>query len=148
MTEILKLYQKLLAALGNIRAMEALHIDNYTENKIQNLKGEVYGASVDGKILFYFNNIAGYIFLEVVVLSSQNIKSMKGADLILSGAKSLSINSDTTEIESDFSNISNQWMTKISFIVSEEEKEIIQSKQYSIIDIDYYNYKLKFNLYV
>lgn len=131
--DILKSIDKVLAAFGNIRAMERLHVDDFTENLISNIKGEKIAESSYGQLFVSFQNLANYEFLNVSVLSATDIKTYKGCSLtfIVEKGKELVIPSDTKEIESDYSNVSNRWLTKISFIVDSNEKKIITDKKFS-----------------
>ena len=135
---------KVLAAFGNIRAMERTHVDTYTENLIQNIPGTKVAESSQGQLFFHFKHLAGYDFLEVVILSRMNIKTLKGGTLVFGSNKELTISSDTQEIESDFSNVSNRWMTKVSFIVDKKEKTNIKNKAFDQIHFTYKKKTLSF----
>ena len=77
-----------------------------------------------------FQELAGFDFLESTILSKTNIKTFKGGKLILKGENdSLTLDSDITEIESDYSNVSNRWMTKVSFVVSKDNIKFIKEKK-------------------
>ena len=122
---------KVLAGLGNIRAMERLHVDTFTEDLIKNIEGEKIAESQFGQIFISYQELAGYEFMNTVILSATNIKTFKGAKLVLiKGLDELEIPSDDEEIESDFSNVSNRYMTKVSFIVDEEVKRKIDARDF------------------
>tara|TARA_R110000765_G_scaffold354060_1_gene444124 strand:- start:812 stop:1258 length:447 start_codon:yes stop_codon:yes gene_type:complete len=119
---IYKRIDKILAAFGNIKALERTHIDTHTEALIQNIPGDKIAESKDGQFWGKVQNLAGFYFLETIILSRTNIKTVKGGKLYLKGKdNSLTIDSDTKEIASDYSNISKRWMTRVSYIVSKEE---------------------------
>lgn len=46
--EYFKTKDKILAALGNMRAMRRLHVDTYTEEKIKNISGVKIAESKKG----------------------------------------------------------------------------------------------------
>lgn len=118
---------KVLGAFGNIRALERTHVDTFTENLIQNIPGNKIAESSQGQLWGDFKELAGYTFLEATILSRANIKTMKGATLIFeNGVDTLILVSDITEIESDYSNVSIRWMTKVSFIVTQKNIDFIQ----------------------
>ncbi|MEL6809881.1 MAG: hypothetical protein AAFP76_00910 [Bacteroidota bacterium] len=124
---ILKSVDKVLAAFGNIRAMERLHVDTFTEEKIQAVDGEMIAQSSQGQLWIGQQELNGYLFLEVVVLSRLNIKTYRGATLIFSSENGdFILPSDTQEIESDYSNISNRYMTRISFDLSKAQLQRIK----------------------
>ena len=127
------LFQKVdqvLAALGNIRAMEPLHVDTFTEDKINNIPGDKIAESKEGIIYIKIDVLYGYAFLETTILSRLNIKTFKGAALHFTGESDFSLSSDTKEIGSDYSNVSNQYITKVSFDISEKEIKYIKEKYF------------------
>lgn len=127
---LFKKVDQVLAALGNIRAMERLHVDTITEGKIENVGGDIIAQSADGVIYAGIEELNGYLFMETVILSRTNIKTFKGATLDFEGEENFQLTSDTKEIESDFSNVSNRFMTKISFDISKDEIQLILDKKY------------------
>lgn len=135
---IFRKINKVLGAFGNIRALERTHVDTYIENLIENIEGRKIAESVDGQLWGDFQELAGFDFLEVVILSRVNIKTFKGGKLVFSGEKEgLILDSDSTEIESDYSNVSNRWMTKISFVVTKEEIKYIEQKEAFDVKFEY-----------
>ncbi len=130
---IFKTVDKVLAAFGNIRAMERLHVDTFTENLISNVAGAKIAESSYGQLYANFQELADYEFLNVSVLSATNIKTFKGCTLtfISDRGDEIVIPSDTQEIASDHSNVSNRWLTKISFIIDAKEKKMITDKKFS-----------------
>lgn len=143
--KLLGTLDKILASFGNIRALERTHVDTYTENKINSINALKIGESSQGQLYIKFNQLAGYQFLDITILSRQNIKTFNGGSLIFEGEKELSLKSDTTEIESDFSNISNQWMTEVSFIVKQREIDFIKSHNLNRIIFYYKKKAIHFN---
>ncbi len=133
-----KKIDKVLASLGNIKAMERLHVDDFTENIITNVEGTKIATSQYGQVFTEVEKLNGYTFLEVTVLSNTNIKTMKGAKLVLSGSNEpFTLLSDTQEIESDFSNVSNRYITKISFNIDPKEITRINKKDFEEIHLEY-----------
>mgnify|MGYP005807531503 CR=1 FL=1 len=134
-----KKVDQVLAALGNIKAMERLHVDAFTEEKIENVGGEKIAESQEGIIYAGIEELNGYLFMETVILSRTNIKTFKGATLRFVGGENFKLNSDTQEIESEFSNMSNRFMTKISFDITESEIKLIQDKKYEKVLFEFKN---------
>lgn len=133
-----KKIDKVLAAFGNIKAMERLHVDDFTENIITNIEGTKIAESKYGQVIVEVEELNGYTFLEVVILSHTNIKTMRGASLAFSGSNdSFTLQSDTQEIESDFSNVSNRYMTQISFNITPEEITRVQEKDFENVHLEY-----------
>jgi len=78
------------------------------------------------------------LFLEAVILSGINIKTFKGGVLIFSGiGNDFTLQSDTKEIESDYSNVSNQFMTKVSFYIDKKEIKRIKDNDYKQVRFDF-----------
>jgi len=121
---------KLRAAFGDIRAMEKLHVDTYTEDIINDIENEPFALSETNVMYAGLSELAGYHYLNTVIVGSFNIKTINGAQLKIEGDDfSLQLKSDMVELESDFSNVSNRSMTKIDFeIEAEDVTKIVKSK--------------------
>lgn len=145
---IFKKIDKVLGAFGNIRALERTHVDTYTENLIQNnIEGKKIAESIDGQLWINFQELAGFDFMESTILSRNNIKTFDGAKLILNGENNnLTLESDITEIESDFSNVSNRWMTKVSFVVNQDNITFIKENKASEIKFEYKKKSITFKV--
>lgn len=144
--KLFKVIDNILAGFGNVRAMERNHIDTFTENLIRSVKGDKIAQSDYGQIYVSFQELAGYTFLNTTIISATNIKTNKGAQLIIVNNDSeKSISSDTKEIESDFSNVSNRWITKVNFIIYDNDIVIIKNKQFEALHFEYKNKSLKLN---
>ena len=142
---IFRKIDKVLGAFGNIRALERTHVDTFTENLITNIKGDKIAESVDGQLWVEFQELAGFNFLEFTILSRENIKTYKGATLTFySEEEDLVLNSDITEIESDYSNVSSRWMTKISYVVSKDEIQFIKAKKANKVMFEYKRRSISF----
>jgi hypothetical protein len=131
---LFKKVDQVLAAMGNIRAMERLHVDTVAEDKILNIQGNKIAESDEGIIYGGIDDLNGYLFLETVILTRINIKTFKGATLKFTGLKNFELKSDTQEIASEFSNVSNRFITNISFDITKPEIELIRDKQYEKVE--------------
>ena len=127
-----------MAAFGNIRAMERTHVDTYTEELISKISGIKIAESEYGQLFVSFQSLAGYEFLNINILSGSNIKSINGCSLVVvSNKKEIIFLSDTQEIESDYSNVSNRWLTKISFVINDEDKKMFIDKNFETVSVRY-----------
>lgn len=136
--KLLRTVDKVLAAFGNIRAMERTHVDTYTEELISEIEGYKIAESEYGQLFVSFQSIANYEFLNITILSGTNIKTFKGCKLIfVQKEKETLFFSDTQEIASDYSNVSNRWLTKISFIIDENDKNLILTKEFDDVFLSY-----------
>ena len=129
---------KILAGFGNVRAMERTHIDTHTEDRIKNVKGNKIAESEYGQIWANFQDLGGFDFLNISIISGTNINSKNGCKLILSNSNdNLEIDSDNEKVESDFSNVSNRYLTKLSFIVTKENIKSINNNEFDNIELRY-----------
>ncbi len=117
-----KKIDKVLAALGSVKAMERLHVDTFTEEKMENVGGEKIAESREGQLYVGISDINGYLFLETVLFSGINIKTFNGATLSFEGGgEDFILKSDTQEIVAEFSNVSNRFMSQVSFDITKDE---------------------------
>ncbi|WP_296384151.1 hypothetical protein [Winogradskyella sp.] len=137
--KLFKTVDKIFARFGNIRAMERTHVDSFTEGLIAEIKGDKIAESDFGQLYTTYQNLSGYDFLNVSLLSGTNIKTYKGCYLIfeLPNNTTITLPSDTKEIESDFSNVSNRYLTKITFIVNKSEQEIISKGNFNKVFLNF-----------
>ncbi|MFT4697353.1 MAG: hypothetical protein ACI9SJ_000474 [Flavobacteriaceae bacterium] len=129
-----KKIDKVLAAFGSVKAMERLHVDTFTEEKMENVDGDKIAESKEGQIYVGVSDINGYLFLETILFSGINIKTFNGGTLsFIGGAKDFELKSDTQEIVAEFSTISNRFMSQVSFDISEEEIEKLRNGDFQQI---------------
>ncbi|MGJ8685089.1 MAG: hypothetical protein ACSHWW_10725 [Nonlabens sp.] len=147
--KLLKTIDLVLARFGNIRAMERTHVDDFTENLIDEITGYLIADCDQGELFADFQELVGYEFLNLSVLSSFPIKTIKGATLDYhKNNKTIHlIKSDTKEIESDYSNVSNRYITKIDFILSKEEKEFIYNPGEVKVDLLFKKQRITFTTF-
>ena len=113
---------KILAAFGNIRAMERTHVDNYTEDIINAIDEEAFAVSEQNVLFAKTSELGGYFYVITIVVGSFKIKTIKGAKLALKGTEiDLVLKSDMDEFESDHSNVSNRYITRIDFQIEKED---------------------------
>lgn len=126
---------EILASLGNMRAMKRLHVDTFTENKIKNVSGIKIAESKDGQFWVEFQELNEVLFMTSTILSRIDLKTFKGAKItLLTEDYEIEINSDERTIESDFSNVSNTWITKVSFIIDLKERKIIEERNFEELE--------------
>ncbi len=127
---------KVQAALGNVKAMEKLHVDTYTEDVIIKVEGTLFAKSQLNEIYMDVVDLAGYYYVKTIILGSFHIKTWKGANLLITGENfELNLVSDMQEIESDFSNVSNRSVTQIDFIIEENDINKIEKSKIDTITI-------------
>ena len=135
---LLRKKDEILAALGNMRAMKKLHVDTYTEDRIKNISGLKIAESKEGQFWIEFQELNGTLFMNSTILSRIDLKTNKGAKItLLTEDYEIEIQSDEKTIESDFSNISNSWITKVSFIIELKEREIIEDRAFEELEYQF-----------
>jgi hypothetical protein len=142
---MLKILKTIVTKLGCDDTSERNHVDTFTENRIRRVSGEQIASSENGGIWGVFQELSGYTFLNISIINPIEIKTLKGCELTIIGTENeLRLKSDTREIESDFSNVSNRWLTNICFDVSSINTEIIQKDKVEHITIKWENKSLNF----
>ncbi|RZN83087.1 MAG: hypothetical protein EVB11_06195 [Winogradskyella sp.] len=132
----MKFITKILAGMGNIRAMEKLHVDDHTEAIIKDVENAPFGVSENNVLYAGLNELGGYHFFQTVVVGQFHIKTLKGAALTLKGENiELQLNSDMSELESDYSNVSNRSITKIDFQIEEADIKTLQNSRITSIQL-------------
>jgi len=127
---ILKKLDLFLANMGNLKAMQRNHTDTFTESKIENIKGEKIASSENGGIWIEFQELAEYHFMNVIIVGKKKIKTFNGCELVFVGKENeMKLKSDMQEIVSDFSNISNRWITFLSFDITDLNIDFILNKE-------------------
>ena len=114
----------ILAAFGNIRAMERTHVDNYTEDIINSIEDEAFAVSEENVLYASTKELGGYYYVITIIVGAFKIKTKKGAMLSIEGENfNLDLKSDMEEFESDHSNVSNRFITRIDFQIEKEDTE-------------------------
>lgn len=128
---------KILAAFGNIRAMERTHVDNHTEDIINSINDDAFAISEKNVLYASTKELGGYHYIITIIVGTFKIKTIKGASLNIKGENfDLDLKSDMDEFESDHSNVSNRFITRIDFQIEKEavekfDKTIIKSLKLS-----------------
>ena len=69
--------------------------------------------------------------METILISQQNFKTFKGAKLeIKGGTEDFILDSDTLEIESDYSNVSKRYLCEVSFDITKEQIQKLVDQDY------------------
>jgi len=111
---------KLRTAFGNKKAKDHTQAVNYTEGIINSIKDTPFALS-DQNVMYAANKeLGGYYYLKTIIVGTFKIKTMKGATLsIASNDFKLELKTDMDEFESDHSDVSNMFVTRIDFQVEE-----------------------------
>ncbi len=117
---MLGLFKKLVVKLGGVDTSEKNHVDIFTEERITDVIGDKIASKETGGIWIKVQELAEFHFLNVTIVGTKNFKTHKGITFYFIGNdQTYELHSDTKEIASDNSNISNQWITQFSFDITE-----------------------------
>jgi hypothetical protein len=145
LTSILK---KAVVDLGGVDTAEKNYVDTYSENIMQNISGEKIATIKNGGIWTEFSEIGDYEFLEVHILGNQEYKTHTGAKLEFF-SENITIGtllSDSKEIESRFSNVSNRYLTSISFETTDLNLDFLLDRKADTILFSCKNKEEKFEV--
>lgn len=137
---------KILAAFGNIRAMERTHVDDYTENIINSVDGDAFAVSEQNVLFAKTSELGGYFYVIAIIIGSFKIKTIKGAKLDIQGNDfDLVLNSDMDEFESEYSNVSNRFITRIDFQIEKEDVSKFDKKSIKSLTLSAKKQEVIFN---
>lgn len=132
----MKLLYKILAATGNIRAMEKLHVDTFTEEKINSVTDKPFAKSQNELLYLSHKELGGFYYLKTIIIGKFNIKTTKGAILKITGNDfNFKIKTDMDEFESDYSNVSNRSITRIDFQLEKNQVDIFENKKIETLEL-------------
>jgi hypothetical protein len=135
---MIKILKAIVTKLGGVDTSEKNHVDTYTENKIINVPGEQIASIENGGIWIEFQDLAGYNFMNIIAIGKKKYKTFDGCELVfVSDNSELKLISDSREIESDFSNVSNRWITAISFDVTNQNIDMITNKEATKVNLNF-----------
>lgn len=144
--KLFKSIDKVLARMGSSKATERAYNEPLTEAKIAQIPGEQLATSEAGGIWAGIQELNGYVFMELIVLDTVKIKTFKGATLTFVGETELSLTSDTQEINSEFSDTFNRWLTQISFEISKKDVNFLRKKKYTQVQLNLKKKSLVFDV--
>jgi len=113
-------------SLGKIFNKPTLNKDNI-EAIINDIDDKPLAISDSNVMYAGFGELGGYHFIQIIVLGSLKIKTIKGAQLnITLNDIELSLDSDTSELDSDFTEVSGRLITRIDFQIEKEDIQKIE----------------------
>lgn len=113
---------KILGAFGSTRAAEPANDDNYIKDIIKSVDEDPIAVSKQNVLFAKVSELGGYYYVITIVVGTFKIKTNKGANLSIEGKNfNLKLNSDMEEFESNPSNVSNRFITRIDFQIEKED---------------------------
>ncbi|MGB5417616.1 hypothetical protein [Algibacter sp.] len=113
-------FNKIRSAFGNKDNTNDSNTDNQIEDIISSVDGDPFAISEQNVLFAKTSELGGYFYVIAIIVGSFKIKTMKGAKLDIKGKNfNLILNSDIDEFQSDHSNVSNRYITRIDFQIEE-----------------------------
>ena len=117
---MLNLFKKVVKKISGEDEPQKNLVDILSEEKVTDYIGDKIAEHETGGIWIKVQELAEFHFLNVTIVGNKNFKTNKGITFYFIGNdKSYELHSDTKEIVSDHSNVSNQWITQFSFDITE-----------------------------
>ena len=126
---------KLKTAFGNQNAKDKKHLDNFIEEIIKTTEQKPFASSDQNVCYVATNELAGYYFLQTIIVGKFKIKTFNGAQLTVKGdGFQLQLESDMKELVSDHYAVPNSYVTRIDFIMNKKDlPKIDKSRIHSLI---------------
>ncbi|MFY0629345.1 MAG: hypothetical protein JXR05_03125 [Flavobacteriaceae bacterium] len=116
----------------DLKVMERTDADANIEEQINTAGIHKFGESDYGDLYIRTDELGGFLIMETLIVSVTNLKSKKGSKLTFYNEnESLVFESDEDKIESDFSDFSGRYVTRIDYNIEAGEIEMINDKRYT-----------------
>ena len=117
---MLNIFKKVVQKISGNEEPQKNLVDILSEEKVTDYIGDKIAEHETGGIWIKVQELAEFHFLNVTIVGTKNFKTHKGITFhFIAKDKSYELHSDTKEIVSDNSNVSNQWITQFSFDITE-----------------------------
>jgi hypothetical protein len=108
--------KKLRTTLGATKTIDESQADKYTEDIINDVEGAPFAISETNVMYAGLSELAGYHYFKTIIIGTFQIKTFKGAKLIVVGSDfKLELQSDMVELQSESPNGSDRNVTQIDF---------------------------------
>lgn len=144
--KLFKSVDKVLARMGSSKATERAYNEPLTAEMTKQIPGEQLAISETGGIWAGIQELNGYVFMEMIILDTTKIKTFKGVSVTFLGENELKLASDSKEVNSEFSDLFNRWLTQISVEVTKKDLNYIKKKKYTQIQLDFKKKSLVFEV--
>jgi hypothetical protein len=126
---------KLKTAFGNQNSKDKKQLDNFIEEIIKTIEQKPFASSDQNVCYVAANELAGYYFLQTIIVGKFKIKTFNGAQLTVKGdGFQLELESDMKELVSDLYAVPKSYVTRIDFILNKKDlPKIDKSRIHSLI---------------
>lgn len=139
--------KKLRAAFSNTKTSEALETGTYTEDIINDVEGVPFAISKTNVMYAGLSELAGYHYFKTVIIGTFQLKTFKGATLIVNGTDfKLELKSDMEELESESTNGSQRQITRIDFEIDKDAMSKISKTTVESMELRAKNSRIQFSI--
>ena len=126
---------KLKTAFGNQNSKDKTNLDNFIEEITKTIEQKPFASSDQNVCYLATNELAGYYFLQTIIVGKFKIKTFNGAQLTVKGEGfKLELESDMKELVSDLYAVPKSYVTRIDFIMNKKDvPKIDKSKIHSLL---------------
>lgn len=126
---------------------ETVQDDTFINDIINSIEQKPFAVSNENVCYASASELAGYYFLQTIIVGKFKIKTFNGAQLTLVGLDfKLKLASDMMELESELSNVSKSYITRIDFVLNENDLPIINRSQINTMILSAKKQNLKFSV--
>ncbi len=111
-------------------------LDRLMTEKIRKFSGKPFASFENERAFAKYNALAGFKFLEITILANYEVKTFRGGQVTFSNKeKRLTVETDSMEIETDYSNTLSLGMTRLEIDITEELVDFINKTPVSDLEI-------------
>lgn len=139
--------KKLKTAFGESKVTEMPNDGTFTEAIINDVDAAPFAISETNVLYAGMSELAGYHYFKTIIIGTFQIKTFKGAKLIINGNDfKLELKSDMEELGSEASNIANRNITRIDFEIDSEDLSKISKTAIESIELTAKKNRMKFSI--
>ncbi|TXE05525.1 hypothetical protein ES711_15790 [Gelidibacter salicanalis] len=129
-------FKKLRSALINTKSTENVVAATYTGAIIKDVEGVPFAIAETNVLYAGLSELAGYHYFKTITVGTMQLKTFKGAKLIIRGTDfSLDLRSDMEELESESTTGSDRRLTRIDFELDKEDLPKISKERMESIEL-------------
>lgn len=138
---------KLKNAFGKSESNNNDQLINYTDELIKSLELKPFAISQENVCYASANELAGYYYLQTIIVGKFKIKTFEGAQLaVLGNDVDLKLESDMLELKSDLFTIPNSYLTRIDFMLNKKDLSKINRSQIQTLILSAKKQKVEFSI--
>lgn len=126
---------------------ENMQEDTYINDIIKSIEQKPFAVSNENVCYASINELAGYYFLQTMIVGKFKIKTFDGAQLkVLGSDVEMNLESDMMELESELTNVSKSYVTRMDFTINENEIPKLDRSQVHTLKLSAKKQNLEFSV--